>query len=123
MIGVVVAIVPSGLPAFITLKFPLIAKKMFHHNVLVKNVSTVETLGSVSVFANDKTDTLNQNKMSSFYALFVFKHGEEVRQLYNQFNTTAICLMIYTSDHPSTALSIARMVDVLSNKHVYFHYL
>jgi len=39
------------------------AKKMARHRVLVKELSTIETLSCVNVIASDKTGTLTQNKM------------------------------------------------------------
>ncbi|KAJ2462412.1 hypothetical protein EV174_007117, partial [Coemansia sp. RSA 2320] len=46
--GVIIAFVPEGLPICLTLTLTLIAKRMQHQNVLVKNLTTVETLGSVN---------------------------------------------------------------------------
>lgn len=40
------------------------AKRMASRNVLVKNLHAVETLGSITLLATDKTGTLTQNKMS-----------------------------------------------------------
>ncbi len=87
IIGAVVGLLPDGLPVSITLTFSLIARKMFRHNVMVKNLPTVETLGSISVIASDKTGTLTQNKMSVMNiflnAANRFQIGEEVRRLYD----------------------------------------
>ena len=46
-----------------TLSLLLMAKKMARHKVLVKNLTTLETLSCVNVIASDKTGTLTQNKM------------------------------------------------------------
>ena len=63
MIAVLTAFVPTGLPVSVTLSLLLVARKMGRNNVLVKNLTTVETLSCVSVIASDKTGTLTQNKM------------------------------------------------------------
>jgi sodium/potassium-transporting ATPase subunit alpha len=63
VIGILVAFIPTGLPVAVTLSLLLMARKMAKHKVLVKNLTTIETLSSVNVIASDKTGTLTQNKM------------------------------------------------------------
>jgi sodium/potassium-transporting ATPase subunit alpha len=62
-VSVMVAFIPEGLPVCVTLALLLIAKRMAKSNVLVKELSTIETLSCVNVIASDKTGTLTQNKM------------------------------------------------------------
>lgn len=75
MIGIIVANVPEGLLMTVTLSLALTAKRMAEKMVLVKNMESVETLGSTSCICSDKTGTLTQNKMTVshlFYDLGMF---------------------------------------------------
>ncbi|XP_045483726.1 sodium/potassium-transporting ATPase subunit alpha-like [Harmonia axyridis] len=64
LIGIIVANVPEGLLATVTVCLSVTAKRMAGRNCLVKNLEAVETLGSTSVICSDKTGTLTQNKMT-----------------------------------------------------------
>ena len=70
LIGIIVANVPEGLLATVTVSLTLTANRMFHKNVQVKNLESVETLGSTSVICSDKTGTLTTNKMTCQHVYF-----------------------------------------------------
>ena len=64
VIGIIVANVPEGLLATITVMLALTAQRMAKKRCLVKNLTAVEALGSVSTICSDKTGTLTQNRMT-----------------------------------------------------------
>jgi Ca2+-transporting ATPase len=63
-IGIIVANVPEGLLPTVTLALALAVRRMAGEKVLVRRLSAVETLGSVSVICTDKTGTLTANAMA-----------------------------------------------------------
>jgi Ca2+-transporting ATPase len=62
-IALLVAVVPESLPTAITLALAIGVSRMAKKKALVKKMSAVETLGSVSIIATDKTGTLTNNDL------------------------------------------------------------
>ncbi|MEB3327138.1 MAG: cation-transporting P-type ATPase, partial [Synechococcus sp.] len=63
-VGIIVANVPEGLLPTVTLALAINVQRMAGQNALVRRLSAVETLGSVSVICSDKTGTLTCNRMA-----------------------------------------------------------
>ena len=64
MIGVMVALVPEGLQVTVSSALAINVLKMVKENVLVKRLSAVQTLGSVTVICTDKTGTITKGEMT-----------------------------------------------------------
>ncbi len=66
-LSLIVANVPEGLLPTITLSLSLASQRMAKRQALIKNLNSVQTLGSATVICTDKTGTLTQNEITAHF--------------------------------------------------------
>jgi len=65
VIALAVSAMPEGLPLALTMALTIASNKMSKKNVIIRKLNSVESLGSCTVIASDKTGTLTVNEQTA----------------------------------------------------------
>lgn len=101
-ISIMIAMFPEGMPAAITITLSIVIERLAKNSVIVKKLSSVETLGNVDYICTDKTGTITQHNMTvkelysgnQFYSsaeVFSITAAGENLVLYDIFLTSVKC--------------------------------
>lgn len=95
VVALSVSAMPEGLPLALTMALSIGSNKMSKRNVIVKKLNSVESLGSCTVIASDKTGTLTVNEQTAKKILLA--SGEEYDVEGNGYNDNGEVLPLKNS--------------------------
>lgn len=95
---IIVSAIPEGLPIALTVVLLLSARRMARVNALVKKMSSIETMGAITLIATDKTGTITENRLD-----VADKHS--THPTLKTFDQVILASLNQTGDHASDSLN------------------
>jgi len=104
-ISIMVAVFPEGLPASITIALSLTIERLARNSMIVKRLSSVETLGNVDYICTDKTGTITKHSMTvkEYYINQMFYSSTDAFGLISEGESKILHDIFLTSNKCSTA--------------------
>lgn len=96
VVALCVSAMPEGLPLALTMALSIASNKMSKRNVIVKKLNSVESLGSCTVIASDKTGTLTVNEQTA--KIILLANGESFEIEGNGYNDNGKVIEIDNAD-------------------------
>jgi magnesium-transporting ATPase (P-type) len=106
-VGLIVAAIPEGLPAIITITLAIGVQRMARRNAIIRRLPAVETLGAVTVICSDKTGTLTRNEMMVRAVVSVEHHFEIDGRGYDPHGTVTLNGQEVAADEHSSLQELA----------------